>query len=312
MLLTRVTPSESQAMPTSAKSSCWITLFVVLAIVRVASANEPTVMSLWNGEAPGAIGDQPKDRPQLTIYLAKPALANGTAVVICPGGGYGGLASSYEGHEIAHWLNTFGVAGCVLDYRHRGKGYGHPAPLQDAQRAIRLVRTQAHEWKLNSQRIGILGFSAGGHLASTAATHFDEGVSDANDPIDRVSCRPDFAMLCYAVIAFGRPYSHVGSQHNLVGKDADEELIASLSNERQVNGKTPPTFLWTTDADSVVAAENSVMFYLALRKANVPAELHIFEKGRHGLGLASTKPGAEHWPTLCKAWLQVRGLLAEP
>ena len=192
-------------MPTSAKSSCWITLFVVFAIGRVASANEPTVMSLWNGKAPGAIGDQPKDRPQLTIYLAEPALANGTAVVICPGGGYGGLASSYEGHEIAHWLNTLGVAGCVLDYRHRGKGYGHPAPLQDAQRAIRLVRTQAHKWKLNSQRIGVLGFSAGGHLASTAATHFDEGVSDASDPIDRVSCRPDFAILCYAVIAFGRP-----------------------------------------------------------------------------------------------------------
>jgi acetyl esterase/lipase len=283
-----------------------MTLFVVLAMGHVATANEPTVISLWNGKAPGAIGDQPKDRPQLTIYLADSKLANSTAVVICPGGGYGGLASSYEGHDVARWFNTFGVAGCVLDYRHRGKGYGHPAPLHDAQRAIRLVRARAGEWKLNPQRIGVLGFSAGGHLASTVATHFDEGVTDAEDPIDRVSCRPDFAILCYAVIAFGRPYSHIGSQNNLLGKDADQMLVASLSNERQVNEHTPPTFLWTTDADRVVTAENSVMFYLALRKANIPAELHIFEQGRHGLGLAETKPGAQHWPTLCKAWLQVR------
>jgi acetyl esterase/lipase len=171
------------------------------------------------------------------------------------------------------------------------------------------VRAKADAWNLDPRRLGILGFSAGGHLASTAATHFDSGIADSEDPIDRVSCRPDFAILCYAVIAMGRPFTHTGSQYNLLGKKADEELVASLSNERQVTAETPPTFLWTTDADSIVAAENSVMFYLALRKAKVPAELHIFERGRHGLGLADEQKGAQHWPTLCKEWMQARGLL---
>ncbi len=279
-------------------------LFACVAFGQAVQAGDPSIVALWTGQVPGAIGDEAKDRPFLTVYQAEPASANGTVVVVCPGGGYGGLASSYEGHDIARWFNTMGVAGCVLDYRHRGKGYGHPAPMQDVQRAIRLVRSNASGWKLDPQRVGVMGFSAGGHLASTAATHFDAGNQEADDPIERVSCRPDFAILCYAVIAFDRPYTHVGSQHNLVGKEADEQLVTGLSNERQVTKQTPPTFLWTTDADGVVPAENSVMFYLALRRANVPAELHIFEHGRHGLGLASDETGAEHWPTLCEAWLR--------
>jgi acetyl esterase/lipase len=203
------------------------------------------------------------------------------------------------------------VAGFILDYRHRGKGYGHPAPLQDAQRAIRTVRARAAEWQIDPARIGILGFSAGGHLASSAGTHFDAGQPDAADPVARVSCRPDFLVLCYAVIAFDEPYTHRGSQQNLVGKDAPAELVRSLSSEKQVTPQTPPTFLWLTDEDKGVPAENSVFFYLALRKAGVPAELHIFQRGRHGLGLAADVPGTAAWSKCCELWMANRGLLGK-
>jgi acetyl esterase/lipase len=213
------------------------------------------------------------------------------------------LAISYEGHDIARWFNTFGVTGLVLDYRHRGKGYGHPAPLQDAQRAIRLTRANAAQWQVDPKRVGIMGFSAGGHLASTAATHFDQGRREAEDPIEHESCRPDFAILCYPVIAFGRPLTHHGTQQNLLGKDPDPALVANLSSERQVTGETPPTFLWSTWEDHVVPAENSIVFFQALKQAKVPAELHIFVRGRHGLGLAKGTAGTELWPDLCRAWL---------
>jgi len=272
-------------------------------------AAEPAVISLWPDGAPGALGHAPKDNPNVTVYRAPAATANGTAVVICPGGGYGGLAISYEGHDIARWCNTFGVAGIVLDYRHRGKGYGHPAPLLDAQRAVRLVRARATDWKIDPQRIGVMGFSAGGHLASTVSTHFDAGHADAKDPIDRPSCRPDFAILCYPVIAFGRPFTHRGTQRNLLGNDPAPALVTSLSNERQVTPQTPPTFLWTTWEDKVVPAENSIVYYRALKKANVRAELHVFERGRHGLGLAAGTTGTELWPQLCKAWMKNQGLI---
>ena len=292
------------------KTACGWSLLLSFFFLRGPSlADEPKVELLWPKGAPLSKGDTPNDKPTLTIYPAAADQANGAAVVICPGGGYSGLAMKHEGHDIAKWLNSFGVSSFVLSYRHRGRGYGHPAPLDDAQRAIRTVRARAAEWKVDPQRIGILGFSAGGHLASTAATHFDAGQPDADDPIQRVGCRPDFAVLCYAVIAFGEPYSHFGSQNNLLGKNPPAELVRQLSNEKQVTPQTPPTFLWSTDEDRAVPAENSVMFYLALRKAKVPAELHVYQQGRHGLGLAASVPGTAGWSQACQLWMQNRGLL---
>jgi acetyl esterase/lipase len=270
---------------------------------------EAKVELLWPAGAPGAKGDSPKDKPTLTIFLPKPERATGAAVVVCPGGGYSHVAIDHEGYQIGQWLNSLGVAGIVVDYRHHGKGYGHPAPLQDAQRAVRTARARAAEWNIDPARIGIMGFSAGGHLASTAATHFDSGNPQTTDPIERASCRPDFAILCYAVIALGEPFGHRGSQENLVGKDASAELVRSLSNEKQVTAETPPTFLFQTDEDKTVPAENSVAFYLALHKAKVPAELHIYQRGNHGLGLAAKTPGTNDWPVRCAEWMRGRGLL---
>lgn len=273
------------------------------------TAAEPEVLLLWPGGAPGALGDRPQDKPQITVSLPPRDKATGAAIVVCPGGGYGGLAMDHEGKQIAEWLNSFGVAAAVLEYRHRGKGYGHPAPMQDVQRAIRTVRANAEKWEIKPERVGVLGFSAGGHLASTAATHFDRGNAQSDDPVERQSCRPDFAVLCYPVIAFDQPYTHQGSQRNLLGESADPALVASLSNEKQVTSETPPTFLWHTTEDTAVPPENSVQFYLALRRAGAPAEMHVFEHGRHGLGLAKDIPAVSLWPKLCEDWLRGRGFL---
>lgn len=272
-------------------------------------AAEPKTELLWPAGAPGATGMEKKDQPTLTIYLPEENIATGTAVVICPGGGYGGLAMDHEGHQIAKWLNSFGVAGFICDYRHNGKGYKHPAPLQDAQRAIRTVRARAKEFGVKTDRVGILGFSAGGHLTSTALTHFDAGDAAATDVILKESSRPDFGVLCYAVIAFEEPYTHRGSQNNLLGKEAAPDLVKSLSNEKQVTKETPPTFLWHTQEDKGVPPENSIQFYLAMTKHGVPGELHIYEKGRHGIGLGADVPGTRDWPNACKAWFETRGLL---
>lgn len=281
-----------------------------LLIGSMAVAAEPKTELLWPAGAPDAAGTEAKDKPTLIIYPAPTEANTGAAVVICPGGGYGHLAMGHEGHDVAKWLNSFGVTGVICDYRHRGKGYGHPAPLQDAQRAIRTVRARGGEWGVKSERIGVLGFSAGGHLASTAATHFDAGQADSPDPIQKVSSRPDFAVLCYAVIALDEPFTHRGSQTNLLGKDAAPDLVRSLSNEKQVTPQTPPTFLWHTDEDTGVPPDNSVAFYAALKKAKVPGELHVFAKGRHGLGLALDVPGTSEWSKLCQTWMKNRGLLA--
>jgi acetyl esterase/lipase len=264
---------------------------------------------LWPQGAPGAKGAGANDKPTLITYLPDAGKANGCAIVVCPGGGYGGLAMGHEGHDIGKWLNSLGIAAFICDYRHRGKGYGHPAPLQDAQRAMRLVRARAQELGVDRKRVGVLGFSAGGHLASTVATHFDAGAPDSDDIVAKESSRPDFAILCYPVIVFDADYTHKGSQFNLIGQDASKELVESLSNERQVTAKTPPTFLFHTTEDTAVPPENSVQFYLALKKHKVPAELHIFEKGPHGVGLAAKYPGADQWPTLCELWLKNRGMV---
>ncbi|NQU24173.1 MAG: alpha/beta hydrolase [Candidatus Nealsonbacteria bacterium] len=302
--------------------TCCTATLVVLCCLSVASsigAAEPKTELLWPDGAPGAKGEEPADKPTLTVCLSDKEKATGaaslavggTAVVVCPGGGYGGLAVGHEGKDIAAWFNQMGVAAFILEYRHRGKGYGHPAPLQDAQRAIRTVRSRSAEFGVDAKKIGVMGFSAGGHLASTAGTHFDVGDAQADDPIERVSCRPDFMILCYAVIALDEPYTHRGSQRNLLGEGAPKELVRSLSNEKQVTAETPPTFLFHTDEDSGVPPENSIHFYLALRKAKVPAELHVFRKGRHGLGLAPTTPGTAAWPKCCEGWLRTQGLLGE-
>jgi len=281
----------------------------MLCVLQTARAAEPKTELLWPKGAPGAKGDTEKDKPTLIIYM--PEKANGAGIVICPGGGYGGLAMGHEGADMAKWFNSLGVTAFILNYRHRGKGYGHPAPIDDAQRAMRTVRSRAEEWKIDPARIGILGFSAGGHLASTAGTHFDKGKSDADDPIDRASCRPDFLILGYPVISLTTAYTHQGSKSNLLGPDAAAKLVESLSNENQVTADTPPTFLMHTDADSGVPPENSVLFYMALRRAKVPAEMHIFEKGPHGVGLAPNIPGVSAWPSLCAEWMRGRGIFGK-
>jgi acetyl esterase/lipase len=284
---------------------------LMLALTVCGAGDGPSTELLWPKGAPGAAGTEDRDKPALTIYLPPSDRATGTAVVVCPGGGYGGLASGHEGKAPAEWLNKHGIAAFVLRYRH-APHYRHPIPLQDAQRALRLVRSRAKEWHLDPHRIGIWGFSAGGHLASTAATHFDAGRPDSEDPIERVGCRPDFAILCYPVITLEPPYAHMGSRHNLLGKDPEAKLLESLCNEKQVTAQTPPTFLFHTNADTAVPPENSVLFYLALRKAKVPAELHIFEKGAHGVGLAPGDPVLSRWPDLLAGWLKTRGLLPPP
>lgn len=284
-----------------------VAVLLLCALGAHARAAEPKTELLWPKGAPGANGEEAKDKPTLIIYL--PEKPCGAGIVICPGGGYGGLAMDHEGHQIGRWLNEHGIAGFICDYRHRGKGYGHPAPLQDAQRAIRTVRARAKEFGVDPTKIGILGFSAGGHLTSSALTHFDAGKPDADDEIERVSCRPDFGVLCYPVIAFDQPFTHKGSQRNLLGADASVELIASMSSEKQVTDQTPPCFLWHTTADTGVPPENSVVFYSALTAHKVPAELHIYEKGKHGLGLAKEEPGTSGWPAACLAWLKGRGVV---
>jgi acetyl esterase/lipase len=273
-----------------------------------AAQASPRPVALWPKGAPGTLGTGDRDVPAVFVYLPPADRATGAAVVVCPGGGYGGLAISYEGHDVARWLNSFGVAGIVLRYR-TAPHYRHPAPLQDAQRAIRYTRAHARAWGLDPGKIGILGFSAGGHLASTAGTHFDRGKADAPDPVDRQSCRPNFLVLVYPVISFTAPYTHTGSRDNLLGKNASRELIAQLSNEKQVTADTPPTFLVHTSEDNGVPPENSVAFYLALQKAHVPAEIHIFEKGRHGLGLGPKGSAFAAWPRLCEEWLRGRRVI---
>ncbi len=253
-------------------------------------------------------GTEPVDKPKITVYRAPADKANGAAVVVCPGGGYWVVAADHEGKQVAEWLNGLGVTAFVLQYR-LGPRYHHPAPLQDAQRALRLVRAKARDFGIDAGRVGILGFSAGGHLSSTAGTHFDAGRSGDADPIERESSRPDFMVLAYPVISLVSPFTHKGSLDNLIGKDADPKLKESLSNELQVTKDTPPTFLFHTADDSGVPVENSTVFFAALRKAGVPAEMHIYAKGPHGVGLAPKDPALSTWPALCAAWMRGLGVL---
>jgi len=271
---------------------------------------EPRTIPLWENGAPGALGNEDSDKPTITLYTPLHPAGSGTAVIVAPGGGYEFLAINHEGRQVANWLNALGVTAFVLRYR-LGPRYHHPIELGDAQRAIRLVRTRASEFHIRPDRIGMMGFSAGGHLASTAGTHFDSGNPAAADPIDRASARPDFLILVYPVISFTAAYTHQGSAHALLGDHPDPKLLEELSNELHVTPQTPPTFLLSTNADTTVPPENSVAFYLALHKAGVPAELHVFESGPHGVGLDLADPALGEWPTLLANWLRGRGLLAQ-
>jgi acetyl esterase/lipase len=258
---------------------------------------------LWPSGAPGALGDKEHDKPSITVYRPE-TNATGAAMVICPGGGYGGLAA-HEGRDYALFLNQHGVTCFVLKYRLGSAGYRHPVMLGDAARAVRLVRSQAAEWGVSTNRIGIMGSSAGGHLASTLLTHFDAGKADAPDPVDRVSSRPDLGVLCYAVITMGEN-THGGSRANLLGGKPSAKLIEALSGEKNVTAQTPPCFIWHTWEDGGVKVENSLEFAAALRAHGVPFDLHIYQKGRHGIGLADTPPfaNAHPWAADLAYWLK--------
>jgi acetyl esterase/lipase len=266
---------------------------------------------LWQNGAPGALGTTDDDKPTLTVFPVRagsPGPVPTTAVIIAPGGSYMRLSANHEGRQVANWFNSLGVTAFVLRYR-LGPRYHHPIEMEDAQRAIRIVRAQAAALGIRADRVGFMGFSAGGHLASTVATHFDAGNPSAGDPVERMGSRPDFVVLAYPVISMTAEYAHKHSVAALLGEHPDPKLARQMSTEFQVTRETPPTFLFSTNADTSVPAENSVAFYLALRKAGVPAEIHVFENGEHGVGLAAGDPALGEWTVLLRNWLRGRGLV---
>ncbi|MEN0051653.1 MAG: alpha/beta hydrolase [Bacteroidota bacterium] len=285
--------------------------FTIFFLTQQMAAQSVDTLLLYPEGAPDALGKETKDIPTLMTYFAPKEKASGAAVMICPGGGYAALAMDHEGVQIAEWYNSLGIHAFVLKYRlgkWDGSGYQHPTMLNDAKRGFRMIRANAEKWGLDPHRIGVMGFSAGGHLASTLATHFDDGNLESDDFIERVSCLPNFLVLGYPVISF-QEYAHNGSRRFLLGPTPTMEQVENLSNHKQVSVLTPPTFLFHTNEDRGVPPENSVLFYLALRAKNVPAELHIYEKGRHGLGFAEDNPVLSTWKDRLKDWLRHRGAL---
>ena len=297
-------------MPQSISTILMLSLFA--AICSNACADDgfqpPEIRLLWPEGAPQAMGDSDADKPGVWVYPAG-ANANGAAIVICPGGGYAIHATDHEGVQPAKYFNSIGVTAFVL--RYRLSPYRHPMPLLDAQRALRYVRAKADEFKIDKHRVGIMGFSAGGHLTSTSVTHFDGGDANAADAIDRESSRPDFGILGYPVVSLTADFAHRGSGSNLLGKDPTDEQLKSLSNELNVTAETPPLFLFHTSEDTGVPPENSVSMYLACRKAGVPAELHVYQQGPHGVGLANEHPALSQWITTAGTWLRQNVLLVE-
>jgi acetyl esterase/lipase len=287
--------------------------------LTVMLAADPAEVPLWGEKIPGPVSKDAKNVPTLTFRPAPEDKANGTAVVVCPGGGYSGRATDHEGKQIADWLNERGVTAVILKYRTANESQIapplHPGPMLDVQRAIRTVRTKAKDNGIDPKRIGVWGFSAGGHLASTAATHFDIGKADAEDPIEKQSCRPDFAILAYPVISMKDGVTHKGSRNNLLGNTPDDKLVEFYSNDLQVTKDTPPTFLFHTAEDKAVLLENSKLFLAALKKNGVDGELYVVEKGPHGVGLgtdpkwAKVAPEVATWPGKLEAWMKGRGLL---
>lgn len=275
--------------------------------LRLAAAEAtptPAAIPLWSGPAPAALGERPQDQPTLTLFAPPQAARNGATMIIFPGGGYSGLAE-HEGRGYAEWLASHGITALVLKYRLGSAGYRHPVMLGDAARAVRMARAFAKRDGLDPARIGVMGSSAGGHLASTIATHFDAGKPDATDPIDRESARPDLAIMCYPVISFGE-FAHAGSRRQLLGNEPSPDLLQHLSNELQVTKDTPPCFLWHTVEDKAVPVENSLLFASALRRAGVPFSLHIYENGAHGLGLGRPDRPAPPWAEQLLYWFRER------
>ncbi len=264
-----------------------------------------TAIKLWETSAPNAVGNTVLDTPTITPFPALKELTSRAAVIVCPGGGYSHLSDTKEGSDVAPWLNSLGITAFVLKYR-LGMTYHQPNQLLDAARAVRYVRTNAAKWDVDPDKIGILGFSAGGHLASTLGTQFDRGKANAVDPLDRVSSRPDLMVLIYPVITMGE-FTHAGSKRNLLGEDPSSDLVKKYSNELHVSADTPPTFLVHTMTDAAVPVENSLMFVEALRRNKVPVEFHLYEKGPHGFGLAQSDPVLSTWPARCADWLALHG-----
>jgi acetyl esterase/lipase len=305
------------------------TMLAFLCLIAITGniSGQSKVINLWNGKIPGAIrNDKIKQtvdsadnwtkmrlitNPSLDIYPAPADKATGTAVIICPGGAYWGLAIGHEGAEVAKWLNNLGVTAFVLKYRlpdnsiMENKSIG---PLQDGQRAIRLVRNQAKEWGIDPHKIGIMGFSAGGHLASTISTHFNEKVYETED---LTSAKPDFSLLIYPVISMDSTITHWGSRVNLLGGTPTPELVEHFSNEKQVNSETPPAFMVHSLDDGVVPVQNSINYALAMHQFNIPCELHLYQTGGHGYGLGKSTNTESTWPEACRKWLESRGFLTE-
>lgn len=296
-------------------------VFIVLSAMISAALAQDQVLPLWEGDPPNfketgevAIWDTSDivrvrnvQKPDIAIFLPSKKNATGEAIVVCPGGGYGILAYDWEGIDIARWLNSEGIAAFVLKYRLPGSSSNivpHKSPLMDAQRAMRLVRFNAEKWNVDPEKVGIMGFSAGGHLASTLSTHFDEGDASNEDPVERENCRPDFSVLVYPVVSFTREYTHMGSRENLLGKDADPELVLHFSNELQVTGETPPAILIHSGDDQGVPVENSMAYYHALQKMGIPSELHIYPFGGHGYSLAIGRGHLSTWPDRVIEWIR--------
>ncbi len=260
-------------------------------------------LKLWpDGKVPGSLGNKDADVPDITAYPVSEGRATGAAVLICPGGGYGCLCSSYEGHDIAKWLNGYGIAGIVLKYRIAP--YRHPIPLNDAKRAMRLAKANAKEWGFSADRVGVMGFSAGGHLASTLATHCDSG-SASGDAIERQGCRPAFQILVYPVISGAK--GHSGSMKNLLGENPDETALKDVANDLHVTKETPPAFLAHSTKDKVVSFENSVAYRDALKAHGVPVEYFELDTGDHGLGCGKGSEWAA-WQAECVKWLRAMKL----
>jgi acetyl esterase/lipase len=267
---------------------------------------------LWEGGAPGAVGTLPEDKPHLEFFGASPdaKLKDGlrTAVIVCPGGGYRSLAYDKEGTRIAEWLNTQGITAFVLTYRLTPR-YHYPAPILDGERAVRWVRAHAQEYGVAPTRIGVWGFSAGGHLVGILGTHFDAGKPDASDPVDRVSDRPDFAISSYGGLTLDPQVAKPGAMSNLLGENAPASLVEDMSPEKHVTKDTPPYFLYATQTDQSVPVLSSVVFYQALTKAGVPAEMHLFERGPHGTALGGSYPALSVWPGMLKNWMRLHDWL---
>lgn len=287
---------------------------VALFLAITFSARAVDSVPLWpEGKTPYANAkDAETGKPKLFPYVVEKEKANGCAVVVTPGGGYGGLAADHEGHQIAQWWNERGVSAFVLHYRLGPEGHHFPTQLADVQRAIRTVRSLAARHGVDPKRIGVMGFSAGGHLASMASTKFDEKAYEPSDEIDTASARPDFSVLCYPVIAMASEFAHGGSRKNLLGGDfaIDSPEAKLVSSDLNVTAQTPPTFIFQTDEDTAVPAENAVRYYLALRKNKVPSEMHIYQRGPHGVGLYLGDPVTGTWSKLLDSWMNAGGWYA--